>query len=115
VLAAATASWDRLRNGRTKMKTLVVNELAGPEVVKLVCKGKGCRRGVDRTVRKHGRTVSLTKQVKGMTLRPKATLTITVTRPGFVSRVISYAMVNKRDPKKTTRCQAPAAKRPGSC
>ena len=115
VLAAAAASWDRLRNGRTKMKTLVVNELAGPEVVKLVCKGKGCRRGVNRTVRRHGKSVSFTKQVKGMTLRPQATLTITVTRPGFVSRVISYTMVNKRDPKKATRCQAPGAKRPGSC
>jgi hypothetical protein len=115
VLAAATASWDRLRNGRTRMKTLVVNELVGPEVVKLVCKGKGCRRGVNRTVRKHGRSVSFNKQVKGMTLRPKASLTITVTRPGFVARVISYTMVHKRDPKKSTRCLQPGAKRPGSC
>jgi hypothetical protein len=115
VLAATTASWDRLRNGRTRMKTLVVNELAGPEVVKLVCKGKGCRRGVNRTVRKHGKSVSFTKQVKRMTLRPGASLTVTTTRPGFVSRVISYTMVHKRDPKKITRCQAPGAKRPGSC
>ncbi len=115
VLAAASASWDRLRNGRTRMKTLVVNELAGPEVVKLVCKGKGCRRRASRTVRKHARSVSFTKQVRGMTLRPKATLTVTVTRPGFVSRVIAYTMVNKRDPKKTTRCRAPGAKRLGSC
>jgi hypothetical protein len=115
VLAAASASWDRLRNGRTRMKTLVVNELAGPEVVKLACKGKGCRKGVNQTVRKHGKSVSFTKQVKGMTLRPKASLTITVTRPGFVSRVISYTMVSKRDPKKATRCQAPGAKKLGSC
>ena len=115
VLAATTASWDRLRNGRTRMKTLAVNELAGPEVVKLVCKGKGCRRGVNRTVRKHGKSVSFTKQVKRMTLRPGASLTVTATRPGFVSRVISYTMVRKRDPKKVTRCQAPGAKRPGSC
>lgn len=115
VLAAASASWDRLRNGRTRMKTLVVSELAGPEVVKLVCKGKGCRHGVNKTVRKHGKNVSFTKQVKGMTLRPKASLTITVTRPGFVSRVISYTMVSKRDPKKATRCQAPGAKKLGSC
>jgi hypothetical protein len=115
VLAAATASWDRLRNGRTRMKTLVVNELVGPEVVKLVCKGKGCRRGVNRTVRKHGRSVSFNKQVKGMTLRPKASLTITVTRPGFVARVISYTMVHKRDPKKATRCLKPGAKKLSSC
>jgi hypothetical protein len=115
LLAAATASWDRLRNGRTRMKTLVVNELAGPEVVKLVCKGNGCRHGVNRTVRKHGKTVSFTKQVKGLTLRPKAALIITVTRPGFGARVISYTMVRKRDPKKTMRCLKPGAKRPGSC
>jgi hypothetical protein len=72
VLAATTASWDRLRNGRTRMKTLAVNELAGPVVVKLVCKGKAAR-GVNKTIRMHGKKVSFTKQVKGMTLRPKAT------------------------------------------
>ena len=115
VLAAATASWDRLRDGRTRMKTLVVNELVGPETVTLVCKGKGCRRGVNRTVRKHGRSVSFTKQVRGMTLRAGASLTVTVTRAGFVARVISYTMVHKRDPKKATRCLKPGVKRPGSC
>jgi hypothetical protein len=38
-----------------------------------------------------------------MTLRPKATLTITVTRAGFVRRILTYTMVKHRDPKKTTR------------
>jgi chitodextrinase len=117
VLAVAAGSWDRLRNGRTRMKSLVVDELAGPEVVELSCTGrnKGCRKSANRTVRKHDRKVDFTKYVKGMTLRPKAQLTVSVTRPGYVARVITYTMVNGRDPKKSTRCLPPGAKKLGAC
>ena len=115
--ATTSASWDRLRNGRTRMKTLKVENLAGPETVKLACKGrrKGCRKSLIRTVTKHGKTVNFTKFAKGVTLRPKAVLTITVTRPGYITRVITYTMVNRRDPKKATRCLPPGAKKPTAC
>ena len=54
---------------------LNVDELEGPEVVKLACKGKGCQKKAKATVRKHKRRVSFTKQVKGMVLRPGDKLT----------------------------------------
>jgi hypothetical protein len=38
-----------------------------------------------------------------MTLRPKARLTATVARPAHVARH-RHAMVNRRDPEKSTRC-----------
>jgi PKD repeat protein len=115
--ATTAASWDRLRNGRTRMKALVVEGLAGPETVKLTCSPKrlGCRKAMTRTVTKHGKKVLFTKYVKGVTLRPKAVLTITVSRPGYISRVFSYTMVKGRDPKKATRCLAPGAKKTQAC
>lgn len=115
LLAVSSLSWDRLRNGRTKLKKLIVEGLAGPEVVKLSCHGKGCRKSANRTIRKHGRKLALTKYVKGMTLRPKATLTITVTRPGFIRRILAYTMVKHRDPKKSTRCLPPGKKKTQAC
>jgi hypothetical protein len=113
--ATAGASWDRLRNGRTRMKTLRVEGLTGPEVVQLKCQGKGCRKPAKRTVRRHGRAVNFTQQVKGMVLRPGAKLTVTVTRAGHIGRVFSYTMVRRKDPKKQTRCQSPGAKRLAAC
>jgi hypothetical protein len=59
--------------------------------------------------------VSFTKDVKGVTLRPKAVLTIIVGRPGYISRVFTYTMVNRRDPKKATRCLMPGAKKTQAC
>ena len=115
--ATTAATWDLLRNGRTRMKTLVVEGLTGPETVRLECKDKrkGCRRAATRKVTKHGRKLDFTKQVKGMTLRPKARLVVTVTRPGYVTRVFTYTMIAKNDPKKTTRCLPPGARKAGPC
>lgn len=115
VRATVALSWDRLGNGRTRLRKLVIEALAGPETVKLACKGQGCRKTANRTITKHGLTLNLTRYVKGMTLRPKTRLTIDVTRPGFVARTIDYTMVNKRDPKKFTRCLAPDAKKTTAC
>ena len=115
VRATVGLSWDRLRNGRTRLKKLVIDALAGPETIKLTCTGKGCRKTANRTITKHGPKLTLTKYVRGMTLRPKAKLTISVTRPGFVARTISYTMVSHRDPKKSTRCLAPGAKKTTAC
>lgn len=117
VLATTAASWDRLRNGRTRLKKLVVEGLTGPETVRLTCtsKARGCRKAANVTIRKHGTKLDLSKFVKGMTLRPKAKLTITVTQPGFEARIFSYTMVSHRDPKKATRCLAPGSKKSATC
>ncbi|HEY6889294.1 MAG TPA: PKD domain-containing protein, partial [Solirubrobacter sp.] len=115
--ATTAASWDRLKNGRTRMRSLKVEGLAGPETVQLACATKrlGCRKAMTHTVTKHGTGVSFVKQVKGVTLRPKAVLTITVTRPDHIARVFTYTMVAHRDPKKATRCIPPGGKKPVAC
>jgi hypothetical protein len=117
VLAVTGASWDRLRNGRTKLRTLVVDELDGPELIKLTCvkRKHGCRRSATRTVRRHGRKVDLTKAVRGMVLRPGAKLTVTITRPGYTGRIYQYTMVRGKNPKKRVTCLDPGARRPRAC
>jgi hypothetical protein len=115
LLAVATLSWDRLRNGRTRLKKLVIEGLAGPETVRLSCKGKGCRKSANRTIRKHKRTLSLTKYVKGMALHPKATLMITVTQAGSIRRILTYTMVKHGDPKKSIRCLPPGTRKAQAC
>ena len=107
--------WNRLSNGRTQLVRLLVDGLAGPETVKLACKGKGCRKKATRTIKKHRRKLDLTKFVKGMTLRPKAKLTIAMTRPGYTGRTVTYTMVKRRDPRKSIRCRAPGAKKTTAC
>jgi hypothetical protein len=57
----------------------------------------------------------LTKRIKGMTLHPKAKLTIATTRPGYIPRTITYTMIKHRDPKKSTRCLPPGAKKSKAC
>jgi PKD domain len=115
LLTVASLSWDRLPDGSTRLRKLVVEGLAGPETVRLSCKGQGCRRGANRTSRRHGRKLVLTKYVRGMVLRPKARLTIATTRPGFIPRTITYTMVKHRDPRKAVRCRPPGAKRSRAC
>lgn len=115
VVAVSSFSWDRLSNGKTRLKSLIIERLVGPEKVRLSCKGKGCRKRANRTIKKHGKKLSLSKYVKGMTLAPKAVLTVTVSRPGYVSRIFRYTMVKFRDPKKSTRCLAPGKKKSTAC
>lgn len=79
--SSATLTWDRLSDGRTRLTTLVIEGLRGPETVKLRCvggKAKGCRAKARATVKKHARQVKLTKYLAGMTLRPGAQLVVTV-------------------------------------
>jgi len=95
----------------------VIEGLTGEETIKLACTGKrkGCRQAATRTIKKPGRKLSLTKYVKGMVLKPKAVLTITASRTGFITRTVSYTMIKHKDPRKTTRCLAPGAKKTTSC
>jgi hypothetical protein len=115
VLALVSGSWDHPRKRVTRMLELAVNELSGPEKVVLKCSGRGCLKRANTTVSKHKRTVELTKAVKGMVLHPKAKLTITVTRPGYLKRVVSYTVVAHGNPKKLVQCARAGSKRLGAC
>lgn len=113
-LAATTVlSWKLYGSGRTVLTSLVLEGVKDGDVVKVDCKGSGCKKSTKRTVTlkkvKKGR-YRLAAAVKDLSLGPKATLTITIARAGFASRVISYETVRRKDPVRTSRCQTPGAK-----
>jgi PKD repeat protein len=108
----------RLRSGRTRIRTLTVRGLVKGDAVALACatRARGCRKAATKkaTVTK-GTTLSFTKAVKGMSLAPKATLTVKVTRRNAGSRTVVLTMVRGRSPSRLVRCQAPGAKRATAC
>jgi len=80
-----------------------------------VLKGKGCKKQAKATVRKHKRRLSLTKNVKGLVLRPGAKLTVASSRPGYVTRVISFTMIARKNPRIVVQCLPPGAKKLQVC
>ena len=116
--AVTSLSWDRLRNGRTRITAMKVERLVKGDVVTLTCTKKacGCRKAATRkAVTVQGTTLSFTTYLKGMTLAPKATLVVKVTRKNAISRILTYTMVKKKDPSKRTRCQDPGVKATKAC
>ena len=116
--ATTTLTWLKLRNGKTRLKTLSVHGAGAGTSVKLTCSGHGCVKRIKRstkTTAKTKRTLSLTKYVSGVTLSPKAQLRIEITRAKNVGRVYLYTMVKGKSPKKSIRCLDPGAKNTRAC
>lgn len=116
--ATTVLSWKLLRSGRTRLTSLVLEGVQDGDVVKIDCKGSGCRKSTKRTVTlakvKKGR-YRLAAAVKGLSLKPKATLTVTISRAGHASRVITYGTGRRKDPVRQSRCQAPGQTRTYVC
>lgn len=112
-------TWTR-RVGRstTRIATLRLEGVRDGDRVALKCTGRGCRKSANRTRTlkkvKKGK-VSLTGSVAGLTLEPKAKLTVSIARDEHVTRVVGYEIRRGKSPRKTTRCQAPGEKKPRSC
>ena len=102
----------------TLLLGLRVLDLRGRETVRLKCLGRGCRRGVDRSVRVRSgkRALNLTRAVKGMRLRPGARIRVAVSRRNHVARVFTFKMTAKGKgvPKRKRQCRPPGGKR-GPC
>ena len=102
----------------TLLLGLRVFDLRGRETVRLKCLGRGCRRGVDRSVRvrRGKRKLNLTRAVKNMRLAPGARLRVAVSRRNHVARVFTFRMVAKGKgvPKRKRECRPPGGKR-GPC
>jgi hypothetical protein len=116
---AATASLVTLF-GRdfTQLEALKIRDLESGDLVKLSCRGRGCVRSLNATIRvtRKTRILTLTKRVRGVRLRKRARLQVRVAHPGFVARLFRFTV--KRFgavPVKTELCQPPGAARPGRC
>jgi len=108
VPARIAAKWRHLSRGRTAVKALSVTGAKAGDTIKVSCSGGGCKPVLKKaktlkpkTVKKG--TVSLLGTLKALKLRPKARLTIAISRKGYRSIAITYTMVEGKDPKRTQR------------
>jgi hypothetical protein len=99
----------------TLVRLLVVNDVPSKAHVAVSCKGRGCPRGIrtataaagKRKPHKHKkpkkkkpgtRTVDLTRLFKGRHLRPGAKITVTISQPGYTSKVYTFVIRAGRGP-----------------
>jgi PKD repeat protein len=100
-----------LRGKITRVKLLRVRAPAGTTVA-VSCKGKGCPK--KKTI-KQGKGAPLRFKKFERAFKPGIKLVITVTKPGFLGRHISYTMRRGAGPKRVDLCLAPGAKKPTAC
>lgn len=87
--------------------------------VKLRCDGPGCRRSVNSTkrVKKVGKknTLALFDRLKGIAFGKGASITVTISREDFSTKVITTNVVGTKKPQKLTGCLIPDTKRTTPC
>lgn len=117
-----TTSYDYAPVPRKKGIKFVRFDVVGVRVgdrLKLSCAGNGCKRSVHakRWVKKAGKknTVSLFSRLKRVTFGKGATITLTITREDFSTKVITMKVVGTNNPRKTTTCLVPDTKRTTPC
>jgi hypothetical protein len=104
--------------GFTELDTLKVTGLERGDTVKLSCKGRGCRRSLEATIRikRKTRRLDLSKRVDGVRLRKGAELQVRISHPDFITRLFRFTIKRLGEvPRRTELCQPPRAKRPGRC
>ena len=95
------------------LTTLAIKDVPKGATVTAKCP-KGCARKT-YTKRNARGTVNLRKLTGGRRIKAGTTITVTVTRPGEIGAVKKLVVRAGRNPKITTRCLKPGAKKPGSC
>lgn len=111
LLVNPVLSWDRLRSGRTRLRSLSVEGVVPGDAITLSCTGR-CPNALRApittkvTTVKRGKVV-LTKLVAGRTLSAGAKLQVRIARAGFADRIATYTIVRGKNPRKATACQAP--------
>jgi hypothetical protein len=114
----------------TAIISLVAAGVVNGAKLELACSGRGCKfksrtsipptpkarcaKGKTCSKPKQSTTDSLTGLFKGWRLGPKATLTISIVRSGYVGKVYIFSMRPPHSPAVTITCLAPGAKTPGA-
>ena len=102
----------------TKFTSLAVTRVPAAAKITATCKGKrvGCPiKRKTRTVKKAKDRVNLFELVRRARLRPGARFRITVTKPGFIGRVATWRIRDRKAPIRTDRCLPPGATKPKRC
>jgi hypothetical protein len=99
---------------KSRFRTFSVKDVPAGSTVTAKCP-KGCARKT-YTKRNARGTVSLKTLVGRKRIKPGTTITVTVSRPGEIGAVKIFTMrKGRKQPKITTRCLAPGAKRATAC
>lgn len=117
-----STSYDYSPVSRKKGIRFVRFDVVGVRVgdrLKLSCDGSGCKRSVNakKWVKKVGKknTVSLFDRLKRVTFGKGATITVSITREDFSTKVITMKVVGTKAPVKTTTCLVPGTKKTTPC
>lgn len=119
VTATVQLTSQFLGNRSTLLLRLVVRDLAAGDVVQLSCSGRGCRKSMQRTVsvRKAAKSLSLTRFVRGIRLRPRTTLSVRISHSQQIARQFRYTMRSQGSgtPRLTVQCKDPGATQRRRC
>lgn len=100
---------------RTRIVRLVLSKIAVGATVKVTCKGRGCPVR-SKTVRPSKGTVNVRALLRRKPLRAGNVLTLSITQPGHVAKVVSFKARRGRSPKPAVfRCIEPGSKTPTAC
>ena len=112
VNAALTYHYRKLDARATDLDRLVIESVPGGSTVSVECP-KGCSK--KRFAKKGASgTVSLKLLIK-KPLKVKTKITVTVSKPGFITAVKVLEIRARKNPSITTLCLPPGAKRPAAC
>jgi hypothetical protein len=120
-LPATVTSTLSVSKSKTRFKKLTVKGVVKGDTIKIGCSTTklGCKKSTARTitlktVKKSGR--SLLDEVGKLRLKSGAVLTLTIARPGYASKVVTFAIAKKKkDTKTSTQCVTPGIAAPYAC
>jgi PKD domain-containing protein len=104
-----------VRERGTRIKEIIVRVPAGSRV-RIRCRGRGCPRPAAK--RTGGVRMARTLHVRRFAhrlLRPRAVLTISITKPGTIGKYTRLRIRRGKPPSRIDRCLFPGAKRPVRC
>lgn len=96
----------------TQLKRLVINDVPAGAKVRVSCKGKGCPFTSRRFARSAAGRAIATKPFKRKRLKPGVVITVRVTKPGAIGRVVIYKVTSRRLPKPQRLCLPVGATKP---
>ena len=111
VAATALLTTQFLPDRSTLLLRLRVRDLEAGDTIRLRCSGRGCRKGMQRTVkvRQATKALDLSRHVKRVRLRPRSRVEVAITHPGRVARIFIFVTRSGGTgaPQVQRRCQAP--------
>ncbi|MBV9604742.1 MAG: Ig-like domain repeat protein [Solirubrobacterales bacterium] len=96
--------------GFTRLLQLILSRAPVGSHVSITCRGDGCR-FTHRALTVRGRTLNLTRQIAQSRLRPRARVTVAITKPGWAGKAYVFTARAGRPPAVQIGCIEPGGHR----